>query len=402
MLKRAYQSVAAILLGTALVILAGCQATDAQAPAAAMPTPKVGVVEMTPQDVVLTTEVSGRTSPYLIAEVRPQVSGIIRERSFQEGSLVTAGETLYRIDPATYQAAVDSAQATQARDEALQEIAELKVRRYAGLIAKKAVSQEEYDEAVAELKQAKATVAMDRAAVSAAAIDLAYTEVTAPIAGRIGRSAITQGALVTQNQETALATVQQLDPIYVDLTQSSAELLRLKRSLSNGQLKPVNGNANVELLLEDGSRYDKAGKLQFSEVSVDEQTGTVTLRAVFPNPDHELLPGMYVRAVLHEGVREQAILAPQRAVSRDARGNTTALVLNADGKVESREVSVERAVDNSWLVSNGLNAGDRLIVDGLQKVRPGSAAEAVPVEIANNGDIATRDTSPPDSKQPES
>lgn len=367
-------------LACALIAVSGCQTGESDAAVAAPALPQVGVLEVQAHDVTLDTEVAGRTVAYLIAEVRPQVGGIVRERLFEEGSEVEAGQVLYEIDPATYQATVDSARAVLARDEAQAEIAALKVRRQAGLIKKQAVSEEEYDEVRAELKQARATVAMDEAALAAAKIDLAYTRVVAPIAGRVGRSSVTPGALVTANQASALATVQQLDPIYVDLTQSSAELLRLRRSLSSGQLKTSASDTGVALILEDGSHYAHRGRLQFTEVSVDEQTGSVLLRAVFPNPEQELLPGMYVRAVLHEGTREQAILAPQRAVSRDAGGALSALVLDAQGKVEKRQLDIERAVGNDWLVNSGLRSGDRLIIDGLQKVRPGAAAEPVSLQ----------------------
>ncbi len=364
----------------AMIAVAGCETSESNATAASAAPPKVGVLEVQARDVLLDTEVAGRTVAHLIAEVRPQVGGIVRERLFEEGSEVEAGQVLYEIDPATYQATVDSARAVLARDEAKAEIAALKLRRYSGLHEKKAVSDEDYDEVRAELKQARATVAMDQAALAAAEIDLAYTRVAAPIAGRVGRSAVTPGALVTANQATALATVYQLDPIYVDVTQSSVEMLRLKRSLSSGLLKAAGEDASVELILEDGSRYTHRGRLQFSEVSVDQQTGTVTLRAVFPNPEQELLPGMYVRAVLHEGTREHAVLVPQRAVTRDASGTASALILNADDKVEARELSIARAVGNDWLVDSGLNAGDRLIIDGVQKIRAGATAEAVPHE----------------------
>lgn len=367
---------AAALAGV-LITLGGCEATDPSAAPAAAPPPQVGVMELQARDVTLGTEVAGRTAPYLIAEVRPQVGGIVRERLFEEGSEVEAGQVLYRIDPATYQAAVDSARAILARDEAQAEITAFKVRRHAGLIKNQAVSEEDYDEVRAALKQARATVAMDKAALAAAEIDLARTQVVAPVAGRVGRSSVIQGALVTANQASALATVRQLDPIYVDLSQSSAELLRLKRSLSSGSLKAPGSDADVELILEDGSLYAQRGKLQFAEVSVDEQTGTVLLRAAFPHPAQELLPGMYLRAVLHEGIREQAILVPQRAVSRKAGGGASALVLNARDEVESRALNIERAVGNDWLVNSGLRGGDRRILDGLQKVRPGTVAEPV-------------------------
>ena len=382
-------------LACAMIAVAGCETSESSATAASSPPPTVGVLEVQARDVLLDTEVAGRTVAYRVAEVRPQVGGIVRERLFEEGSKVEAGQVLYEIDPATYQATVDSARAVLARDEAQAEIAALKLRRYAGLQKKQAVSDEDYDEARAELKQARATVAMDQAALAAAEIDLAYTRVAAPIAGRVGRSTVTPGALVTANQATGLATVYQLDPIYVDVTQSSAEMLRLKRSLSSGLLKASAEDASVELILEDGSRYTRRGRLQFSEVSVDQQTGTVTLRAVFPNPEQELLPGMYVRAVLHEGTREHAVLVPQRAVTRDAGGTASALILNANGKVEPRELSIARAVGNDWLVDSGLNAGDRLIIDGVQKIRAGVTAEAVPhatVTAASRTDAAKHES----------
>lgn len=388
------QSPVNILARMALVplialLLASCDRSDVTAQSGEAPKPQVGVVEVEPRPLAVETELAGRTNPYLIAEVRPQVSGIILARQFEEGSDIKAGQVLYQIDPATYQAAYDSARATLARDEASLLTARLKADRYGKLIETGVVSQEDYDNAVAAQKQAEAVVAMDAAAVETARIDLGYTQVTAPIAGTIGRSTVTQGALVTEDQTAALATIQQLDPIYVDVTQSSVELLRLKRALASGRLQRTNGqDADVELILEDGSRYGMTGRLQFSEVSVDERTGTVTLRAVFPNPDHELLPGMYVRAVLREGIRKNAILAPQQAVTRDAQGNATALVLNSQGMVESHNLTVERAVGNQWLVTAGLQAGDRLIVDGLQKIRPGQEAQPVFLKLASNNNPA--------------
>lgn len=370
-----------ILVLLSALLTSGCEISNSapseNAVPPAAPLPVVGVQEVRPQSLVLSAELAGRTAAYRVAEVRPQVTGLIVERTFQEGGDVEAGQTLYRIDPARYQAAYDSARSTLARDQAALTTARLKIKRYANLIKSKAVSQESYDEAKAALQQAQATVAVDEAALQAARIDLDYTQVSAPIDGRIGRSAVTQGALVTGNQTTALATIHQLDPIYVDVTQSSAELLRLKRAVSDGALQRPEGlSAPVELILEDGSRYPHPGKLEFSEVSVDERTGSVTLRALFPNPDQQLLPGMYVRALVQEGVRNQAILVPQQAVSRDAAGQTSALVLNADDRVEQRMLTVSRALGNRWLVDAGLTAGDRLIVDGLQKVRPGSQARA--------------------------
>ena len=380
-----------LLILLSALLLTGCGDRTA-APTSAAPPPEVGVVEIEAKPVTLSTELAGRTAAYLIAEVRPQVRGIILERRFEEGSEIEAGQDLYRIDPATYQAAYDSAKATLARDEAVLTTARLKAKRYDELIKIKAVSQEAHDDAGAALKQAQATVAMDRAAVESARIDLGYTRIAAPIAGRIGRSSVTRGALVTADQTAALATIQQLDPIYVDVTQSSTDLLRLKRALASGHLQRVDQHeASVELILEDGTHYGRRGQLKFSEVSVDERTGTVTLRAVFPNPDHELLPGMYVRALLTEGVRQQAILAPQQAVTRDAQGNATALVLNEQDTVESRELDIERAIANQWLVTKGLRTGDRLIVDGLQKVHPGGQARAVPVKLADSRDAVAQD-----------
>lgn len=362
--------------------------TNAQAGGA--PAPSVGIYEVQPQPLVLNAELAGRTVAYRIAEVRPQVSGIVIERTFREGGKVEAGETLYQIDPATYQANYASAKATLARDEAMLTTARLKVKRYAGLIKIKAVSQEIYDEADAALKEALANVEIGKAALQTARIALDYTRVSAPIAGHIGRSTITQGALVTGNQVTALATIRQLDPIYVDVTQSSVELLRLKKlALDNSELqRSENLSTPVELILEDGSHYPHKGELKFSEVTVDESTGSVTLRALFPNPEQQLLPGMYVRARVQEGAQQQAILVPQQGVSRDAKGSASALVLNADDQVETRALNVVRAVGNQWLISSGLAAGDRVIIDGLQKVRPGVKAKAIPVVEANE----SRDT----------
>ena len=352
---------------------------------AAAPAPTVGVHEVAPQSLTVSSELAGRTAPYLIAEVRPQVTGIILERPFREGGDVEAGQVLYQIDPATYQAAYDSAAATLARDEAALTTARLKAKRYAELVKVKAVSQEANDDAVAALKQAQATVAMDKAALETARINLGYTRVTAPIDGRIGRSTVTQGALVIANQATALAAVRQLDPIYVDVTQSSAELLRLKRALGKGEVqRPDELSAQVELILEDGSTYVHKGTLEFSEVTVDESTGSVTLRALFPNPEQQLLPGMFVRARVQEGVTEHAVLVPQQAVSRDHTGKASVMILNDNDQVEVRPVDVARAAGSQWLVRDGLNAGERVIVDGLQKVRPGDRATAVLVTASSN------------------
>jgi membrane fusion protein (multidrug efflux system) len=338
------------------------------------PPPEVGIVTLESADVVLTTELPGRVVPSLIAEVRPRVNGIIEERLFTEGGQIERGQLLYRLDAALYQAAYNSAKAALARDEAALSTAKLKADRYKRLIGSKAISQEAHDDALAALAEARAVVEVSRAALKTAEINLEYTRITSPIAGRIGRSAVTPGALVTANQEDALATVQQLDPIYVDLSQSSAQLLRLRHALVSGEVERSEADVPVDLVLEDGRRYAHPGKLQFSELTVDESTGTVTLRAQFPNPEQELLPGMYVRAIVQEGTRKNAILVPQKALSRNPQGQATALLLNAENTVEQRIIEAKRAVGKHWLVTGGLQAGERLIVDGLQKVKPGAPA----------------------------
>ncbi|ADI85455.2 efflux RND transporter periplasmic adaptor subunit [Geobacter sulfurreducens] len=360
------------------IMMAGCGKKNAAAPPASGP-PEVGVIVVKPERVALTTELPGRTSPLLIAEVRPQVSGIIQKRLFVEGSDVKAGQVLYQIDPATYQAAFASAKAALARAEANLIPARLKEERFRDLVKIKAVSQQDYDDANAALKQAEADVASAKAAVETARINLAYTKVAAPISGRIGRSAITGGALVTANQATALATIQQLSPIYVDVAQSSAELLKLKQNLASGIMKDnAAAQAKVKLLLEDGSPYPLPGTLKFSEVTVDQSTGSITLRAVFPNPKQTLLPGMFVRAIVEEGVSDQAMLVPQRGVTRNPQGEAMVLVVGAEEKVEPRIIKVVRTVGENWLVSDGLKAGDRVILEGIQKARPGTQVKAVP------------------------
>jgi len=336
----------------------------------------VGVVTLQPQPYTLTSELPGRTSAYRVAEVRPQVNGILQKRLFEEGSEVKAGQQLYQIDAAVYQASYKSAEASLASARSLAE-------RYRELVGDQAVSRQAYDEARAA--QLAAEAALERAS-----IDLRYTKVLAPIAGRIGRSAVTEGALVSNGQATALATIQQLDPIYVDVTQSATELLRLRRELADGQLEQAGDNAaRVRLTLEDGSAYAHEGRLEFSEVSVDESTGSVTLRAVFPNPEHLLLPGMYVQAELVAGVNRQAILAPQQGVTRNPRGDATALVVNASNVVEARVLQASRTAGNYWLVTSGLVAGDRLITEGLQFVKPGNEVRVVPA-----GNLAANQAQP--------
>ena len=360
------------------LMMTGCGKKPAGGPPPSGP-PEVGVVVVKPERVALTSELSGRTAPYMIAEVRPQVGGIIQKRLFTEGSDVQAGQVLYQIDPASYQAAFASAKASEARSEANLIPARLKEGRYKDLVKIKAVSQQDYDDAYAALKQAEADVAATKAAVETARINLAYTRITAPISGRIGRSTVTNGALVTANQPAALATIQQLNSMYVDVTQSSSELLKLKQNLASGLLKQGGASqARVKLLLEDGSAYPLPGTLKFSEVTVDQSTGSVTLRAIFQNPKQILLPGMFVRAILEEGVSPQGILVPQRGVSRNPKGEAVVLLVGAEEKVEPRLIKVVRTVGDDWLVSDGLKAGDRVIVEGLQKARPGTQVKAVP------------------------
>jgi membrane fusion protein (multidrug efflux system) len=349
-------------IAVAMLGLTGCQESSAPQ---SQQTPQVGVVTLEAKPFTLTSEVPGRTSAYRIAEVRPQVNGIIQKRLFTEGSEVKAGQQLYQIDPATYEAAFKSAQATQLSAKSLSD-------RYKLLVNDKAVSQQAYDEARAASLQADA-------ALEQARINLRYTKVMAPISGRIGRSAVTEGALVSNGQAGAMATIQQLDPIYVDVTQSSKELLRLRRDMAEGRLQKASDSAaKVALKLEDGSRYAHEGTLEFSEVAVDESTGSVTLRAVFPNPDHLLLPGMFVHAELLSGVKQNAILAPQQGVTRNQRGEPTAMVVGADNKVEQRVLKADRTAGSAWLVEDGLKEGDRLITEGLQFVQPGAEVKAVP------------------------
>ena len=357
--------------------------------------PEVGVVTVSPEKVVLTTELPGRTSPYLVAEVRPQVNGLIRERAFEEGSDVKAGALLYQIDPAPYQAAYDQAKAALAMAEANLPAARLRAERLKGLVEIRAAGQQDLDDAVAAAAEAEAAVASAKAAVESARVNLSYTPIRAPIPGRTGKSSVTVGALVTAYQPVPLATVQQLDPIYVDVVQSSAELLKLRQqnlSRSSAQL------SRVKLILEDGTPYPREGKLKFQDVTVDPTTGSVSLRMLFPNPDHVLLPGMYVRAVVEEGVRAEALLVPQQGVSRDQKGNATCFVVGAEGKAEQRMLTVERAVGDRWLVTKGLAAGDRVVVEGQQRVRPGADVKAVPFGGPAPGEAASGPAKPVPAK----
>jgi membrane fusion protein (multidrug efflux system) len=375
-----------MVLLCATAALAACSRSTAEAPHAQVA--EVGVFVVTPEALRLSTELPGRTAAYQVAEVRPQVGGLIQKRLFVEGADVKAGSALYQIDAASYQAAVNAAKAALAKAKANLLTSGPKVARFKELVAIEGVSRQEYDDAVAADEQAKADVASAAAALESASINLRYTQVSAPIAGRISRSAVTPGALVTAGQAAALTTVQQLDPMYVDVTQSSEDLLRLKRELDNGSLKKEGGQARVTLLLADGSTYAEAGKLQFSDVSVDPGTGNVTLRALFPNPKHDLLPGMFVRARVETGTDERAIAVPQQGVTRDAKGNAVALVLGKDGKVEQRMLVTGATLGDKWLVKSGLAAGDRLIVEGVQKVKPGAPAVAAAPAPAAAGKLA--------------
>lgn len=354
-----------------------------------MPAPAVTVVSVKTETLPLITDLPGRTTPFQIAELRPQVSGIITERVFTEGSEVKRGQLLYRIDPAPYQAVYDSRKAALAKAEANVRVARLKAERHAGLVEIEAVSKQANDDAQAALQQAQAEVAAAKAAVTQAKIDLDYTQVKAPIKGRIGRSAVTAGALVTANQTQTLATVRQLDPIYVDLNQPSVDLLRLRNEVAAGHIQTnARGEVEVELVLEDGSPYPAKGRLALSEVSVDEATGSVSLRARFPNSEGVLLPGMYVRARIDQGVRKGAVRLPHAALQHDARGKAIVMVVDAADKVVLRPVTTGQTLGSDWIITAGLEEGERVIIEGLQKVRPG--VEVVAEEAAMATDAAAQ------------
>lgn len=368
-----------VALSTAL---AGCGGGHA-APAHAGPTP-VSVVTLKAQAVPITTDLPGRTVAYRVAKIVPQVSGIILKRLFTEGGDVKAGQRLYQIDPAPYQASYDSAKASLANAEAALKVATIKAQRYKPLAAAHAVSQLDLASAEATQQQDAADVAAAKAKLETARINLRYTQMRSPISGRVGRSSVTEGALVTSDQSSALTTVQQIDPIYVDATQPSNVLLRLEREYADGQLKKAGQQqAQVKLIFDDGSTFDETGKLQFSEVTVDQNTGSVTLRAVFPNPKHLLLPGMFVHLRIQEGISENALLVPQQGITHDSAGHATALVVDGHDKVEQRVVTTSRAVGHDWLVTDGLKPGERVIVEGLQHVKPG---DTVKPETADDGD----------------
>ncbi|MNM44655.1 Multidrug efflux pump subunit AcrA precursor [compost metagenome] len=383
------RSVGLALLASGL--LAGCgDKGEAGQGAGEMPPAAVDVVTLHAAPLQLMSELTGRTAPLRVAEVRPQVNGIILKRLFTEGSDVKAGQLLYQIDPAVYQAAVASAKANLAKAQANEQSARLKAQRYAELVKVKAISRQEYDDADAAWKQQVAEIGAAKAALQSANINLAYTKITAPISGRIGKSAVTEGALVTAQQADSLTSISQLDPMYVDVRQSTADLLRLKRQVAAGKLtQGKQDGAKVSFQLEDGSQYGEQGTLQFSDVTVDETTGMVTLRVLVPNPHDLLLPGMFMRATLQEGERPQGLLVPQTAVTRTPKGGATVMVVTADNKVELREVQLSRVVGDSWVVESGLKTGEKVIVAGLQKVKPG--ALVAPAERASNTTTAQAD-----------
>lgn len=358
----------------------GCQNGQGRE-AKSAPPPEVATITIQPRPVELTTELPGRTSAYRVAEIRPQVNGIIQKCLFQEGSDVKAGQPLYLIDPAPFKVAYDSAKASLGKAEANWPSVRARGERYRKLLADGAVSQQDFDDASAAMEQSLAEIAYWKAAVEAARINLDYTRVNAPFAGRIGRALVRTGTLVTAYQPAALATIQQLDPIYVDVVQSSAELLRLRRNLETGRFSADGENrSKVRLFLEDGTPYTLEGKLQFADVTVDPTTGSFSLRIVVPNPEQVLLPGMFMRAVVKEGTAEQALLVPQQGVSRNPKGEPIALVVDETGTVQQRMLTLNRAIGDQWLVTSGLSAGERLIVEGMLKVRPGATVKVIALD----------------------
>jgi len=382
-----------VALLSGLLVLGGCSDSSSEkASSAPAVKPEVNVMALHPTSVAITALLPGRTAASLIAEVRPQVGGIIRKRNFQEGGSVKEGDILYEIDPATFQATYDSQVAALQKAEGAVPSAQAKVDRYKGLSQRDAVSQQDLDEAQSLLTQANADVASAKAALDAARINLEYTKIRAPIGGRVGASTVTVGALVTAGQTTTLTTIRQIDPINVDVTQSSTNLLKLRRSIEDGRLKTSGANVSVHLTLEDGSSYKQVGRIEFLDAAVEETTGSVTVRAEFPNPDQLLLPGVYVRATIQEGIRDNSFLVPQRAVSRNTKGEATAKFVGGDGKVEERIVSVERSMGNSWLVSQGIKDGERVVVEGSQRVKAGQDVIATDV-IVNDATGEIEETS---------
>lgn len=391
----------ALLGGLALAAafaVAGCEEKASAKGSEQGPPPTVSVVSLLPEAVTLNTTLPGRTAPYEVAEIRPQVGGVIRERKFREGQAVEAGEPLFQIDPAPYRAALASAEATLDRAEATLGQARVTVTRYRPLVQQNAVSRLDYDNAVATQRQAEADVASGRASVQTARINLGYTNITSPIEGRTGRAAVTVGALVTADQTTSLMTVTRLDPIYVDVTQPASTLLRLRRDMESGRLRRASDTAaEVRLLMEDGTEYARPGQLQVSEVTVDATTGAVTLRAVFPNPDGVLMPGMFVRARLAEGVSD-ALLVPQQAVTRNYRGQAVVKVVQADGTVQERVLDAGQAIGTRWVVNAGLQRDDKLIVQGAQNVQPGAKPQIEEITLA---ELDRRSRQPVPAGQPQ-
>ncbi|HJV81273.1 efflux RND transporter periplasmic adaptor subunit [Noviherbaspirillum sp.] len=380
-----FSAVVAIILMVFGLTGCGEKNAAAQAPGPGMPPPEVSVVTVAPERIVMTTELPGRLEATRVAQVRARVPGIVLKRIFQEGSDVKAGEVLFQIDPAPFQATYNSAQASLARAEANQAQANLKVQRYKPLVDTNAISKQEYDDALTAQKQTAADVAAAKAAVETARLNLGYATVKAPISGRIGRALVTEGALVGQGEATPLAMIQQVDPIYVNLTQSASELMQLRRAMESGQLKRVGPDqAKVTLVMEDGTAYSHSGKLLFSDMSVDEGTGAVTLRAKFPNPDRFLLPGMYARARLEQAVDEKAITVPQQAVIRN-QDEASVMLVGSDGKVSTRTIKTGSAQNDKWIVLQGLKAGDQVIVEGLQKAKPGASVKPVPWKNSATG-----------------
>lgn len=359
----------ALLVLSGGLALSGCN--EEQKGGGERPAPDVGIVTLKAEPLIIKTELPGRTSAFRIAEVRPQVSGIILKRNYKEGTDVEAGVSLYQIDPAPFQATYNSAKAELAKAQANANLAALTVKRYKPLLGTNYISQQEYDQANSTYAQSLAAVKAAEAAVESARINLDYTKVTSPISGRTSKSNVTEGALVSAGQATELMRVQQLDPIYVDVTQSSEDFLRLKAEIENGALQKEPGKAPVSLVINNGQEYAQSGQLEFSDVTVDETTGSITMRAVFPNPNKELMPGMFVRAILEDGVKQDAILVPQQGLARTPQGDAQVMVVGAENKVEVRKVKAGQAIGNKWLVTEGLKDGDRVIVLGLQKIKPG-------------------------------
>ncbi|MDM3140630.1 efflux RND transporter periplasmic adaptor subunit [Citrobacter sp. Cf120] len=350
--------------------------------------PEVGVVTLAPSSVNIKSELPGRALAFEIAEIRPQVGGIIIKRNFVEGDKVSKGESLYQIDPAPLQARLDSAKGALAKAQATANNVRLTLNRQSALIQSNYVSRQDYDTTRSQLNEAQANVAVAKADLEQATINLRYANVTSPIDGISGKSSVTVGALVTANQENSLVTVQRLDPIYVDLTQSVQDFLRLKEEKANGKIAQQQGKIPVELMLENGKPYRHTGTLEFSDPAVDETTGSVTLRAVFPNPEGEILPGMYVTALLDEGSQQNVLMVPQQGITHNEQGKATALILDQENVVQLREINAVKAVGNQWLVTAGLRPGDRVIVSGFQRIRPGSKARVLPSKLNTPDTVA--------------